>query len=103
MPDFLIWLIPFCLFWLMAALYLGGMAVDVVGGNGVRQVLGLLATFILFMVLWKVLSLALRGTVPVLGEIIVPSLVSVLALPLLSRGGFGILGVRVKRGHHEAH
>lgn len=94
------WLIPVSLFWAAAAIYLGGMAVDIVGGNGLRQVIGLLATYVLFLVVWGVLSMILGGIAPVLGGIILPSVLSVLALPLLSRAGFLIVGVKIKRGRH---
>lgn len=34
------WLVPVCLFWVLTAIYLGGCPVEVVGGNGFRQVMG---------------------------------------------------------------
>ncbi len=34
------WLVPVCLFWVLTAIYLGGGPVEVVGGNGFRQVMG---------------------------------------------------------------
>ncbi|GBD32201.1 hypothetical protein HRbin33_01165 [bacterium HR33] len=97
------WLIPVCFFWLAAAIYLGGMAVDVEGGNGLRQVLGLLATFVLFVAAWRVLGLLLGGIAPVLGDLVLPTIVSALLLPIISRAGFGLLGVKVRRKQHEAH
>jgi hypothetical protein len=97
------WLIPVCFFWLAAAIYLGGMAVDVEGGNGARQVLGLLATFVLFLVVWKVSGLVLGGIAPVLGNLVLPTILAALLLPLISRAGFGLLGVKVRRREHGAH
>lgn len=97
------WLIPICLFWLAAAIYLGGMSVDVVSGTGLRQVLGLMATFGLFLVAWKLLGFLLRPVAPVLGDLVLPTILSTLLLPLISRAGFGVFGVRVRRKEHEAH
>lgn len=97
------WLIPICFFWLAAAIYLGGMSVDVVGGTGLRQILGLLATFGLFLVAWKLLGLVLRPAAPVLGNLVLPTVFSALLLPLIARAGFGVFGVRVRRKEHEAH
>ncbi len=97
------WLIPVCFFWMAAAIYLGGMAVDVEGGNGARQVMGLLVTFVLFLVTWKILGLVLGGVAKVLGDLVLSTIVSALLLPILSRAGFGLLGVRVRRQEREAH
>lgn len=97
------WLVPVCFFWLAAAIYLGGMAVDVEGGNGLTQVMGLLVTFVLFLVTWRVLGLLLGGIAPVLGDLVLPTILSALLLPILSRAGFGLLGVKVRRKEHEAH
>ncbi len=97
------WLIPVCFFWLAAAIYLGGMAVDVEGGGGVRQVTGLLVTFVLFLTTWKVLGLVLGSIAPVLGDLVLPTVISALLLPIISRAGFGLLGVKVRRKQHEVH
>ena len=97
-------LIPICLFWLTAALYLGGMNVEIVGGNGLRQVIGLLATFVLFVAVWRVLNIALGGALPApLGNLAIPTIATVLSLPLLARVGFRIMGVKVRRAQHAAH
>ena len=99
----LMWLIPVGLFWTMAALYLGGMAVDVEGGSGFRQVLGLVLTFVVFVGVWGVLHTALRGLGPVLFGMVVPTLLTILALPLVARIGFRIVGVRVHRAEAHGH
>lgn len=91
------WLIPIALFWTMAALYLGGMGVDVEGGSGVRQLLGLVLTFVVFLVVWGVLHTVLGGLNAVLGGLVVPTVLTILALPLVARIGFRIVGVRVRR------
>jgi hypothetical protein len=91
------WLIPIALFWTMAALYLGGMNVDVEGGSGPRQVLGLVLTFVLFLVVWGVLHTVLGGIGAVLWGVIVPTALTILALPLIARIGFRVVGVRLRR------
>ncbi len=94
------WLIPMGAFWVIAALYLGGM-VEVEGGSGARQLLGLLVTFFLFLAVWAGLRMLLGGFIGVLGRVILPTALSLLAIGLLARIGFRLFGVRVV--HAEAH
>ncbi len=47
------WLAAFCLFWLVASLYLGGLDVELEGGSGFRQVLGLLVMNVLFLAAYR--------------------------------------------------
>lgn len=97
-------LIPVCLFWMTAALYLGGMNVEIVGGSGVRQVIGLVDTFVLFVIVWRVLNMVLGGMLPApLGNLAIPTIATVLSLPLLARVGFRIMGVKIQRGQHAEH
>jgi hypothetical protein len=70
------WLAAFCLFWVVASLYLGGLDVELEGGGGFRQFLGLLVMNLLFLGVWRALVL----------------------LPVLARAGFGVFGVKVRRG-----
>jgi len=97
----LMWLIPAGLFWTTVALYLGGMAVDVEGGSGFRQVLGLVLSFVVFMAVWSALHMALRGFGAVLFGVVIPTLMTIVALPIVTRIGFRIVGVRVL--HTAAH
>lgn len=99
----LIWLVPISLFWAFAALYLGGMNVEFHGGSGLRQVLGLFTTFALFMLIWYGARMALSGLGLVPGEIILPTLIAILTLPLSSRLGFGLFGTRIQRGEATGH
>lgn len=89
------WLIPISVFWLAAALYLGGMDVEVEGGSGFQQLLGLLVTFALFLAVWAGLRIPLGGFIGVLGRVVLPTLISVSILPLISRVAFRLVGVRV--------
>ncbi len=91
------WLAAFCLFWLVASLYLGGLDVELEGGSGFRQVLGLLVMNVLFLAAWRALAAAIGGLGGLPG-VVLPFLLTVLLLPVLARAGFGALGVRVRRG-----
>lgn len=96
------WVIAISLFWMASAVYLGGLDVRIEGGGGVRQLLGLIDSFVLFLLVWWVLRRLLGGLGPVVGGILVPSAVAVLLLPLLTRLGFRLLGVRVGGRAEEA-
>ncbi|MFQ5690510.1 MAG: hypothetical protein ACE5HQ_09590 [Gemmatimonadota bacterium] len=91
------WLVPVGLFWIAAAVYLGGMPVEIEGGGGVRQLLGLAVLFALFLVVWAAARAVLGGVGPRLGRVVLPTLVTVLLLPLTSRLAFRILGIRLRR------
>ena len=101
MPDAWIWLVPVVLFWMVAALYFGGLTVEVRGGSGFGQFVGLLLTFGLFLVVWGVLH-RLVGADTLKG-VVVASLAAVLALPIEARVGFRLMGARIQRGHAAAH
>lgn len=95
----LAWLVPISLFWVMAALYLGGMNIRIEGGGGLKQLLGLFVTFALFLVVYGLLRMALGGPLgAVLGGVVLPALLSVLLLPLTARLGFRVAGVRISHG-----
>lgn len=97
------WLGPVLLFWMIAALYFGGMAVDIKGGSGFRQVLGLFLTYALFLVVWGVLRALVgraMGTVP---GLLVATVVAILGLPIEARLGFRLVGARVERTSPSGH
>lgn len=95
------WVIAISLFWMASAVYLGGLDVRIEGGGGVRQVLGLIDSFVLFLLLWWGLRHLLEGLGPIVGGVLVPSAGAVLLLPILTRIGFRLLGVRVGGSGHE--
>jgi hypothetical protein len=88
------WLAAFCLFWVVASLYLGGLDVELEGGSGFRQLLGLLIMNVLFLAAWRALVAALGGLGGVPG-VVLPFLLAVLLVPVLARAGFGAMGVKV--------
>lgn len=96
------WLIAINLFWLVTAIYLGGLNVEIEGGSGLRQTLGLIDSFVLFLLVWWLLRQALGAIGPVMGAVLLPSALSVLLLPLIVRIGFRLLGVRIRRGSGAA-
>jgi len=97
MAELLITLLPISLFWLLEAVYLGAWPVDAHGGNGARQVMGLLLTFVLWVVVWHAFSRMLGGIGPVLGSIVIASFATALVTPLINWIGFRIVGVSIKK------
>ncbi len=96
------WLIPVSAYWTVSALYLGGMGVDLRGGNGLKQVLGLLGGMVLFVVVWGVLRLVLGGFMGFIGRAAIPTVVTILLLPWIMRAVYLPLGVRLEKvaGEH---
>ncbi len=92
------WLVPICLFWTLAALYLGGFPVEVVGGNGFRQVMGVIDSYVLFILVWALLRAVLGGLGGLLWTAVVPAVLVSLALPLIIWAGYIVMGVRVQKG-----
>src|SRR5262245_59989382 len=99
MTELLPKILPLLLFWQLEAIYLGGWPVDVHGGNGLQQVIGLLLSSVLFVVVWKGASSVFGGIGPVLGGIVIAIFVSTALLPLVNWVGFKIVGVSIKRVH----
>ena len=92
------WLVPICLFWTLAALYLGGFPVEVVGGNGFRQVMGVIDSYVLFILVWALLRAVLGGLGGLLWSAVIPTILVSLALPLIIWAGYIVMGVRVQKG-----
>ena len=90
------WLAAFCLFWVVASIYLGGLDVELEGGSGLRQFLGLIAMLLLFMAVWRLLA-GLFGGVGGLPGVVLPFGVTVLATPLLARLSFRLVGVKLHK------
>lgn len=90
------WLVPIALFWPLAALYLGGAAITMEGGGGVRQASGLLLHFVSYLGIYALLRAGLSGLIgPVLGGVVVPIVLTSILLPVLAKLAFGIAGVRL--------
>ena len=89
------WLVAIILFWVASALYFGGLQRDIVGGTGVRQFIGLLLTYAIFLVIWGVLYKVI-GPDTAKG-LLIASLVAALLLPLEVRLGFLLVGGKVRK------
>lgn len=90
------WLIPICLFWILAMTFLGGSSVDVDGGSPFRQVMGVVDAFVLFLLIWAGLRAALGG-MGFAGRVLIPTLVVTFGFPLVAWVAFRIMGVRFKK------
>jgi hypothetical protein len=90
-------LLPLMIFWLLIAVYLGGWPVDLRGGTGVRQVIGLLLSCVLFVVAWKLLHAAFLGFGEVLGGIVITTFIAAALLPAIAWLGFKMVGVTVAK------
>jgi hypothetical protein len=95
------WLIPVSLFWILAAVFLGALPVNLVGGSGLQQILGLLLLYVLYLAVWGVLHRLLGDGVPV--RVIVPTVVATLLFPLLAKVAFAIVRVRMERAKAASH
>jgi hypothetical protein len=100
------WLIPVAFFWTLAAMYLGGAAIDFHGGGAVRHLGALILHFAGYLVLYGVLRLVLGGLGPVLGGVVFPFVIASILLPFVGKLAFRIFGVRITSSSHaggEAH
>lgn len=97
------WLTPVAAFWTLAAMYLGGTAIRIQGGGGLRQIGGLLVTFALFLGVFAAARAILSGTLGVTLTVIVGTGAAALLLPILSRVGFRVLGVRISGAGGQEH
>ncbi|HCK34748.1 MAG TPA: hypothetical protein DHW20_06250 [Gemmatimonadetes bacterium] len=94
----LAWLVPIAVFWSLAALYLGGAAINIEGGGGGRQTSGLLLLFASYLGVYTICGLALTGVAgAAFGGIVFPVLIASISIPLLTRVMFKLVGVSVSR------
>ena len=97
MDAWLVWLLPVGLFWPIAAIYLGGLF-DLRGGKPVMELVGLVLSFLLTVAVWWALGKALGSIGPILGAIVLPTLLTLAILPLILVLGYRVIGIRVVRG-----
>lgn len=100
------WLVPICAFLVAAPMYYGGMAIRIEGGGGVRQTGGLLVSFAAFLAVAILLRGLLEGMMATFFAVVVSTTAALLLVPLISRLGFRVFGVRIVRvpaGEEEAH
>ena len=97
------WLIPIGLFWIIAAIYLGGYPLEFENGSGPKEILGLLVTFVLFLGIWAGLRTALGGVGGFIGRVALPTLVVAVGFGWLARAAFRVAGVRIRKVDSAAH
>lgn len=90
------WLAPVAVFWMVAAVYLGGGPVRYEGRGGVLQLGGLLASFALYLAAWAVLRSLIGGFLGTIPTVAVATLVTTLLLPVVCWLGFRLFGVRLR-------
>lgn len=95
------WLAPAALFWTVTALYLGGFQLRIEGGGGLQHFIGLIATLVLYLAIYGVLHMLLRDSVGPILSVLISCVVCTLLLPLLSRAGFMIVGVKIRSAAHS--
>ena len=103
MVELLTKLLPVMLFWLLTAIYLGGWAVDLRGGKGLTQVIGLVLSLILFVVVWEGLHRVFVGFGEVLGGIVITTFIAAALLPAVIWLGYKMVGVTVVGTSGHAH
>jgi hypothetical protein len=92
------WLVPIAVFWSLSALYVGGAAINIEGGGGGRQTLGLLLLFASYLGVYTICGMALTSVAGVaIGGIVLPVLIASISIPLLTRVTFKLVGVSVSR------
>ena len=96
------WLFPICGFWIVAAVFFGGLY-DAETGSAGRQVFGLLLNFAVFLGIFAVLRLALGVLAgesaflrTVLGTIL-PTAIPTMLLGRIGKLVFGLVGVTMAR------
>ena len=89
------WLVPVCFFALFSSIFLGGTSIEPRGGNGLRQVLGLLASAAVHVALWNVLRILFDSFLPDVGAMVFATLLSIPGVLLSSFIGFIIFGVKL--------
>ena len=93
------WLIPVSLYWIFGALFLGAFPIAIIGGNGLRQVIGLILGFVLYVGAWCVVRWALGGDgAGALARIVVPTAVTLVTFPLYVGIAYRLFGIRLARG-----
>ena len=91
----IVWLAAMALFPILAALYLGGAAINIEGGGGGRQIAGLLLHYAAFMGAYAVLRLVLQIFAGPVLSVAFGMVGAAILLPLLARLTFRVVGVRI--------
>lgn len=96
------WLIATCVFWLMGAVFFGGLY-DAETGSAGRQVLGLLLNFAVFMGIFALLRFALvglggeSGFLRTVWGLVLPTAIPTMLLGRIGKLVFRLVGVTMAR------
>ena len=96
------WLFAICIFWLVAAVFFGGIY-DAETGSPGRQALGLLLNFVVFLGIFLVLRLALGGLggesafMSTVWGLVVPTALPTMLLGRIGNVVFKLVGVTMTR------
>lgn len=99
MDAWLVWILPIGLFWPITALHLGGLLELTGDVRPFKELIGLVLCFLLALAIWWGLTKALAPVGPVLGAILLPTGIMLLALPVILMIGFRLVGLRLVRSH----
>ena len=91
----IVWLPAVSLFWILAATYLGGAAINIEGGRGGRQFGGLLLCYAGFLGTFAVLRLILLTVLGPVLSVALGVLGAAILLPVVARLTFRLVGVRI--------
>ncbi|MFW6079715.1 MAG: hypothetical protein ACODAE_08845 [Gemmatimonadota bacterium] len=89
------WLVALCVFPVVASLYLGGSAIRFEGGSGPRETLGLVLSFVLFLVVYGVGRAVFASFLGAGASIVLAALAAALLHPPCARLAFRLVGVRM--------
>jgi hypothetical protein len=89
------WLVPLSAFWLIAALFLGGSPAEIEGGGGVRQLLGLVASLVIYLAVWFGLRAGLGAALPSALAIALATVVAAALIPIWCRLAYRVVGLQV--------
>jgi len=96
------WLFAICIFWLVAAVFFGGIY-DAETGSPGRQALGLVLNFVVFLGIFAVLRLALGGLggesafLSIVWGLVVPTALPTMLLGRIGNVVFRLVGVTMTR------
>ncbi len=89
------WLPAVALYWTLAALYLGGAAIDIEGGGAGRQIAGILLHFVAFIVVFGLAKFLLQGMAGLALGVALGLVVAAILLPITAKLTFRLVGVRI--------
>ena len=97
------WLPAIAFYWTFAAVYLGGAAIEIEGGGGGRQLLGLVLHFAVFLVVFGVARALFGAVLPSALAVGLGLVAAVVLFPISAKLAFRVVGVRITTLGTAAH